>query len=133
MTDGVFETLGGAFRIQVRVPNHRRGVEWIGHLADSHIYPVPRTPSQIGLADVNPQGRFSIRALVRNAGGGSAESHPGRARICGGIKTQAIIKIVESLTAQTQPDCDASAIEFQLAVVGCFGFAIFEAKAEVAK
>src|SRR5208283_3729724 len=66
----VLETFGGALGGQVRVPNHGRGKQRVGHLAHREVQPIRCSPADINLAKREAGGGFAERTLVRGAARG---------------------------------------------------------------
>src|SRR5262249_8284628 len=61
----VKESLGDAFRCEVRVPNHGGGIKRIRHLAQRDIHPVLRSPADVSLAEIEREVGFAVGAVIR--------------------------------------------------------------------
>src|SRR5262249_3520771 len=90
---------GRPFGIDVRVPDHRRGVERVWHFSDADVQPLQRSPTEVDLANID-----AIACLRRGAGEREAafvaKGHPWRARVLRGLQAQAKVEIIEQVPPQ---------------------------------
>src|SRR5262249_47093031 len=129
----ILEVLCKTFRIKICIPGHRRDIEWVRHFSCSYVEPTERFPAQIDLTNVDVEGRFAERSLIRRAAGRRAEGDPGRSWIVRRVEANAVVEIVKDFATKTETDGNPFPVQLDSAIPGIVDLPIFVTQPQIAE
>ncbi len=118
--EGVLELLGDAFRVDVRVPDHRGGDERIRDLARFQREPRIRGVSQVELSHEDAAAEVDLGDVAARRGGAAlaeggcggavAEGDVGGARVVGGLQAEAEEPVIRERDIRADPQAVAELV-----------------------